>query len=150
MRWRKTCIKRLFEKCKQNSQFRSVSNSVLMTAELTSSEQHFTKRMLHQRNKQFLNTILLKRTTHPNIRAKSDQTTLQKNCPAESGDNGTEHCWMPMKERQKLEKHSWPLAEQNRPQKMFFDSVVAKELFASSDQPYHYRVHTRGGLCQPF
>ena len=88
-----------FYKVRENSQIRSMFNSVPMTADLTSSEQHFTTRMLHQWNKQFSNTILCKRTTHPKISAESNQTTLQNNRPAESGDGWTKYCWMPVEKR---------------------------------------------------
>ena len=57
LRWKKTSIKR-FLNANRTPQIRSMSNSVPMTAELTSSEQHFTKRMLHQWNKHFSDTIL--------------------------------------------------------------------------------------------
>ena len=52
----------------------------------------------------FSDTILQKRTTHPEISAESNQTPLQKNCPAESGNNWTESCRMPVEERQTFEK----------------------------------------------
>ena len=138
---------------KKNSQIRSTFNSVPMTAELTSSEQHFTKRILHQWDKQFSNTILWKRTTHPNISAELNQTIHQKNCPAESGDNWTEYCWMPKEERQiffKKKNHLAPSRTQSAAQKCGWPHCCARTLLQNPTQPYLDRIHTRGGICQPF
>ena len=66
----------IFLKCKQNSQIRSMCNSMPMTAERTSSEQHFTMRMLRQMEQTFFgyNPVEAHDASKNNRRIKQNNT----------------------------------------------------------------------------
>ena len=93
LRWKKHLTTKILT-CKQNSEIRSMFNSVLGSAELTSAEQRFDKRMVH--------SALRKKKTS----TESNQTTLQKSCHTERGDHLTECGKMPVGVRPKFSQNS--------------------------------------------